>query len=99
MGASPSRCTIYLREFSEVFGSLSGMSYYSRPRGRGPNRGGGRGRRGRGPPPGLSGKEIGMYYREKGLEKKKLREKYEVIYGIKRKERHLEYSKRVCPQS
>ena len=98
MGASPSRCTICLREFSEVFGSLSGMSYYSRPRGRGPNRGGGRGRRGRGrgPPPGLFGKEIGMYYKEKSQEKKKLREKYEVIYG---KERHLEYFKRVCPQS
>ena len=66
------------------------MSYNpQRKRGGGPNRGGGRGRgrgRGRGgggrggggPPPGLSGKAIGMYYRNKSQEKKQEREKNEV---------------------
>ena len=62
------------------------MSYNSyRKRGGGPNRGGGRGGRGRGrggrgggPPPGLSGKAIGMYYRQKGLAKKEEKEKNEV---------------------
>ena len=62
------------------------MSYNPcRKRGGGPNRGGGRGRgrgrggRGRGgPPPGLSGKDIGMYYKKKSQEKKEEREKNEV---------------------
>ncbi|CAI8047009.1 ATP-dependent DNA/RNA helicase DHX36 [Geodia barretti] len=65
------------------------MSYNpQRKRGGGPNRGGGRGRgrgRGRGgggrggggPPSGLSGKAIGMYYKNKGQEKKQEREKNE----------------------
>ena len=55
-----------------------------RKRGGGPNRGGGRGRgrerggRGGGPPQGLSGKDIGMYYKRKGLAKKEEQEKNEV---------------------
>ena len=60
------------------------MSYNPhKKRGGGPNRGGGRGRgrgggRGGGPPQGLSGRDIGMYYRKKGLAKKEEREKNEV---------------------
>lgn len=63
------------------------MSYNPyRKRGGGPNRGGGRGRgRGRGGrggggdrPQGLSGKDIGMYYRNKSLAKKEEKEKNEV---------------------
>ena len=58
------------------------MSY--RRRGGGPNRGGGRGRgrggrgRGDGPPQGLSGRDIGMFYRQKSLTKKIEKEKKEV---------------------
>ena len=54
---------------------------YRRGRGRGAGRGGGgRGFRGGfgGPPRGLSGREIGMYYKNKSLERRKEREKNEV---------------------
>ena len=64
---------------------------YRRGRGRRPGRGGGgRGSRGGfgGPPRGLSGREIGMYYRTKSLEHKKEREKNEVSllgsYAVKK---------------
>ncbi len=55
-------------------------SGYSRKRGGGPTRGGGRGRgRGRGgPPPGLKGRDIGMFYAQKSQERKKEQEKNEV---------------------
>lgn len=53
------------------------MSYRGHRGGRGgPNRGGGRGR-GR-PPPGLSGREIGMYYKQKSQQKTQERERKEV---------------------
>ena len=52
------------------------MSYRGRGRG-GPNRGGGRGRGGR--PPGLRGKEIGMYYRQQSITKKKEQERRDVL--------------------
>lgn len=57
---------------------MSGRSYGRR--GHGPNTGhrGGRGR-GRGRPPGLSGRDIGMYYRDLGIKKKKEKEKNEVV--------------------
>ena len=35
-------------------------------------------KRGRGPPPGLTGKDIGLYYRNKSMAKKKEKEKNEV---------------------
>lgn len=64
------------------------MSYNPyKKRGGGPNRGGGRGRgrggrggrgRGGGPPSGLSGRDIGMFYRNKSLAKKQEKEKNEV---------------------
>lgn len=61
--------------------SHRGGGYGRKRGGGGPNRGGGgRGRgRGRGgPPPGLKGREIGMFYAQKSQEKKKEREKNEV---------------------
>lgn len=66
--------------------SLTGMSRqeYGWGRGgrdRGPRRGGRGGRGGfGGPPRGLSGKEIGMYYKNKSLAHRKEREKNEVRY-------------------
>lgn len=51
-------------------------------RGGGPYRGGGGGRRGRGggggPPPGLSGREIGMWYASRSRGRKKEKERKEV---------------------
>ena len=62
----------------------STMSYRGRGRG-GPNRGGGRGgpnrgggRGGGGRPPGLKGKDIGMYYRQQSLQKKQEHERRNV---------------------
>ena len=76
-------CTSCVKRFS--------MSYNPyKKRGGGPNRGGGRGGRGRGgrgggrggrgggPPQGLSGREIGMFYRQKSQAKKEEKEKNEV---------------------
>ena len=52
---------------------------FGQPRGsRGPNRRGGRGRGGGGPPPGLSGREIGMFYARKSKQNKVEREKKSV---------------------
>ena len=87
------------------------MSYNSyKKRGGGPNRGGGRGSgrgrgrggRGGGPPEGLSGKAIGMYYRQKSLAKKDEREKNEVgtVLGLYvwrvRQQCNLHLSQRPC---
>lgn len=63
------------------YGRERDVPYRRGGRGRGPRRGtGGRGFRGgfAGPPSGLSGKEIGMYYKNKSLERRKDREKNEV---------------------
>ena len=58
------------------------MSYRGGGRGRGPNRGGGRGGRPGRPPPGLSGKEIGMFYARRGKERKIERERKEVKTNV-----------------
>ena len=59
----------------------AGMSYRGHRGGRGgPNRGGGRGR-GR-PPPGLSGREIGMFYKQKSQQKRQERERQEVCWHL-----------------
>ena len=74
IGAPPTRMS------HQDYGRRKDFSY-RRGRGRRPGRGsGGRGSRGGfgGPPRGLSGREIGMYYRNKSLEHKKEREKNEV---------------------
>lgn len=87
-----SRCVpLQLNSFVSRHGAFTRVSMSYNPykkRGGGPNRGGGRGRgrgvrggRGRGgggPPPGLSGRDIGMFYRNKSMAKKQEREKNEV---------------------
>ena len=74
---------------SDIEMSYRGGRGYGGRRGRGPNRGGGRGRRGfsgpggpgdgaGGPPPGLSGRDLGMWYASRSRAQKKKRERNEV---------------------
>ena len=63
------------------------MSYRGSGGGRrwggGPNRGGGRGRGRASHPPGLTGREIGLFYKEKSQAKKREKEKNEVCEGVR----------------